>query len=104
MRRLEPTQTIEKVEQLDVPPEVTTPVVKKPPTKIIVKPRPDALLQRQMSALATQLQQLDVWIGRENTDDLWDALRTVRIGGAREEAASTMSMIQAAIVDRSPIR
>lgn len=117
VRRLEPTQTIEKVEQLDVPPPEAdakhAPKADKVSKKALKKrpalPRADVGLQRQLSALATQLQQLDVWIGRENTDDLWDALRGVRIGRAmsaatREEASSTLSAIEAEIADRSPLR
>jgi len=72
-------------------------------------PRPEVQLQRQLGALATQLQQLDLSIGRENTDDLWNVMRTVRIGSvmsaaARADASSTLWTIQAAIADRSPVR
>ena len=58
-------------------------------------------------AIFRALKRLDTALGRENTDDLWSAFRSVQIAEAiasaeaRVEAADTLAMIHEAIVDRS---
>jgi len=65
-------------------------------------------LARRYGAVARELRRLDAALGRENTEDLWAALRSVRITEAlatqarRDEATTALADIQTEIIARRP--